>query len=95
MGTYTPEKLVKNEFFMSLPLNMLSEEVHEALQEEDAFNEALEFWFVTNWLCEKLRDQEETVIEHGWHNIWLRTTSGQPIKMDRCIQRIIEYINNL
>ena len=95
MGTYTPEKLVENEIFMSISFLMLSEEVHEALQEEDAFNEALEFWFVTNWLCEKLREQEETVIEYGFHNIWLRTTHGQAVKMDSCIQRIVKYINSL
>lgn len=62
-----------------------------ALEElETEPQEIFEWWIVTGFLFEKLRDQGEPVIE--WQNlhIWGRTTTGQAILLDGVISRICE-----
>lgn len=51
--------------------------------------EVYEFWAVSNWLAEKLTEQGEKV-DTGFAglNVWARTTTGQAISMDGCIQKI-------
>lgn len=55
--------------------------------------EALEHWFVTDWLADKLEDQGEMVIKdfHGL-TIWGRTCSGQAILLDGVIASIWKSI---
>ena len=91
---YTTDKLVSIDVTMCISLDMLSEDVKEAIFDvwpQD--NEPLEFWFVTEWLANKLEEQGESVCTYGWHHIWLRTTSGQSISMDYCINQIVKEFN--
>ena len=50
--------------------------------------EIYEYWIVTPWLGEKLRDKGEPVLERwgGW--IWGRTCTGQAILLDGVISEI-------
>ena len=50
--------------------------------------EIYEYWIVTPWLGEKLRDKGEPVLERwgGW--IWGRTCTGQAILLDSVISSI-------
>lgn len=51
--------------------------------------EVYEHWAVTTWFAEKLIEQGEKVdLDFGALNVWARTTTGQAISMDGCVQRI-------
>lgn len=50
--------------------------------------EVLEWWLVTNWLAERLRDEGEVIVEDCGCHWWGRTTSGQAIYMDSVIREI-------
>lgn len=51
--------------------------------------EVYEHWAISQWLANKLIDQGERVdTDFAGLNIWARTTTGQEIAMDGCIQRI-------
>lgn len=57
--------------------------------------EPLEFWIVTEWLGEKLKDHGEIVDELFDFTIWARTTSGQAIALDYVISKIAEEMEIL
>lgn len=51
--------------------------------------EVYEHWAISQWLAEKLQAQGERVdTDFAGLNVWARTTTGQAIGMDGCIQRI-------
>lgn len=51
--------------------------------------EVYEHWAVSQWLAEKLVAHGERVdTDFAGLNIWARTTTGQAISMDGCIERI-------
>ena len=51
-------------------------------------DEVLEWWLVTPWLAERLKEQGEIIIEELGCRWWGRLTSGQAIYMDGVIQEI-------
>jgi len=61
----------------------------EAMQEagEDR-QEIFEWWFVSQWLYEQLREADEPVIDSEYGYLWGRTCSGQAISLDGVIERI-------
>lgn len=61
--------------------------IHEEEPETDP-QEIYEYWIVTPWLGEKLREKGEPVLKRhgGW--IWGRTCSGQAIALDWVISLI-------
>lgn len=59
-------------------------------QIETAPQEVLEWWAVTNWLAEKLKEQGEPIYDSGSVMVWGRCTSGQAILLDLVISRICE-----
>ena len=54
------------------------------------WSEVMEWWLVTPYLAQKLRKENEVVIEEWGNNWWGRTTSGQAIFMDDVIARICQ-----
>lgn len=69
----------------------------EYFTESDAYeevNEAYEWYFVSNYLANKLEQHGEMVIK-GWHNIWGRGCSGQAIYLDGVIGQIAEEMEIL
>lgn len=73
------------------------ESYHEILEvqtgEEDEYgdliyDEVYEHWIVSDWLAEKLTQQDQATAEVFDFNIWGRCTTGQSICLDSCIQRI-------
>ena len=56
-------------------------------------DEVLEWWLVTPWLAERLKEQGEIIIEELGCRWWGRLTSGQAIYMDGVIQKSAEKIN--
>lgn len=61
---------------------------------DERANEAYEWWFVTNWLAEKLAEHGEMVIR-GYHNVWGRGCIGQAILLDWVIGKIAEEMGIL
>lgn len=56
--------------------------------EVEELREPLEFWSVSNYLAEKLKNEDESVMEYCGLNIWCRCTSGQAIALDYVINQI-------
>lgn len=68
--------------------NTIRDEIAELEALESEPQEILEWWAVSNWLMEKLKDQGEPVVDTGSCAVWGRTTSGQAILLDGVITRI-------
>ena len=58
--------------------------------------ETLEYWHVDSWIANQLRKQDENVVGLDGLNlrVWCRTTSGQAISIDSCIEQITENLIN-
>lgn len=56
----------------------------------DTEEEIIEWWLVTWWLAERLREQGEVVIQEYDCYWWGRQTSGQAIVHDHVIKTICE-----
>jgi hypothetical protein len=63
-------------------------------EEHGEYPEIFEYWLVSDYLLNKLRDKGEVVLEdyHGL-NIWGRCTTGQAILLDNVIEDI--YTENI
>ena len=57
--------------------------------------EVYEWWFVSEWLFEKLKEQGEVVIDSRYGYLWGRCTTGQAILLDGVIGRIAENLEIL
>lgn len=58
------------------------------LYEGDGFhNDTLEYWEVSGPARRCLLDASEVVIKAGDMDVWCRTTSGQALSMDGCVQK--------
>jgi hypothetical protein len=68
------------------------EELNELEQEpQDVF----EWWIVSDYLAEKLKERGEVIASDGWNSIWGRTTTGQAILLDYVISQIAEEMEIL
>lgn len=57
---------------------------------QDNPNEPLEWWVVDSWLCGKLLELGEVVIDNDYGCWWGRTCSGQSISCDGTFYRLFE-----
>ena len=64
------------------------EEVQELRDNGSDINEVYEHWLVSDWLLDKLREQEEPILETDYAVWWGRTCSGQAIFLDNNIQEL-------
>lgn len=55
-------------------------------------NEPLEWWVVDSWLCEKLLEIGEVVIDNDYGYWWGRTCSGQGVSQDGTFYRLFEHM---
>lgn len=62
---------------------------HDPMNHDD---EILEWWLITPFLAQKLRQQGETVISEFGNHWWGRTQSGQAICMDAVIKDICKRL---
>jgi len=49
-----------------------------------------EWWLVSDWLADKLREFEQPLLDMEYGTWWGRTCTGQAIKMDYVIRKIVE-----
>lgn len=57
--------------------------------------EVYEYWIVTKWFADKLKEKGEIVEELFGLNIWGRTTTGQAILLDLVVSEICEDLEIL
>ena len=70
-------------------LNEADEEESCYVQNIDLeYREVYEFWHVSDFFADKLRENGETVTEILDFNVWSRCTSGQAIMLDSVIETI-------
>lgn len=67
--------------------------IEELEREQDEPQEPYEWWIVSSWLCNKLKEKGEVVLED--ENIWGRCCTGQAILLDSVISDICEEMGIL
>lgn len=85
-----PEGVSKETFEHLQRKTQKLEEIKDELNdlECDEYPEVYEYWGVSNWLGEKLRELGEVVIDEYNTTIWGRTTTGQAILLDYVISQV-------
>lgn len=73
--------------------NKYDEQIEELEREQEEPNEVYEWWMVSNWLCDKLKEKGKVVLSD--ENIWGRCTTGQAILLDHVISEICEDLQIL
>lgn len=63
---------------------------HEFDDADSETAEVYEWWAVTEWLADRLREQGEVLYESGDAWIWGRQTTGQAILLDGVVQTIAQ-----
>ena len=64
------------------------EGILEAIGDNADPAEPLEWWAVSEWFANKLREHGECILDNDYGTWWGRTTSGQSVVLDGVIQRI-------
>lgn len=64
----------------------IENQIEELEREQDEPNEVYEWWMVSSWLCNKLKEHGEVVLED--ESIWGRCCTGQAILLDGVISEI-------
>lgn len=85
-------ELMSNEALSDKYLDQILEVTVKYSDDSDYFEEALEFWIVSDYLAKKLSEKGELVTEIFDFHIWGRTTSGQAIVLDSVMQEIAESL---
>ena len=62
----------------------------EAQGFESQPHEIYEWWLVSDWLADKLKEFEEPVLDCNYGSWWGRTCTGQAIKLDYVVRKIVE-----
>ena len=92
---YTDEQIKENYQYDLKGLN--EEETEEFIKNirdrgED-IQEIYEYWIVSEWFFDKLKELKEPIVEWGGLYIWGRTTTGQSIALDYIIDKIRRSLN--
>lgn len=64
-------------------MNLFDEETEET-------KEIFEWWIVSDWMAEKLKEENEPILETDYGTWWGRTCFGQAVDMDDVIRRIAQ-----
>lgn len=96
MFKYDPYEVAENLFMDKEELmeyhGYLEEEAQEAIDYGNDHKEIFEWWQVSEWLYNKLRNAGQPVMQIddlGWY-YWGRTCTGQAIILDGTIQQIVK-----
>jgi len=69
------------------------EEIQEIRDHGEDMQEVFEHWLCSDWLINKLKEQEEPILETDLETWWGRTCTGQSIALDPNIQ-LLAYENS-
>jgi hypothetical protein len=65
----------------------------DAVRDNSEPREVFEWWLVSRWLCEKLRELGEVVLDNDYGYWWGRCTTGQAIIADGVLQHVARLID--
>jgi len=80
---YMTDDEIKNCFNVST-----EEEIEEVRNNGDDVNEIFEHWLVSDWLIDRLKEENEPILETDLETWWGRCATGQSIILDYVIQKI-------
>ena len=80
---YMTDDEIKNCFDVST-----EEEIEEIRNNGEDMNEVFEHWLVSDWLIDRLKEENEPVLETDFETWWGRCATGQSIILDYVIQKI-------
>ena len=88
----TDRLILDNQNLVVEELMRHDESLWEELQNFDENSEIMEWWLVTPYMAELLKEKGEVILSDYGCYWWGRTTSGQALYMDGVIQEIAELI---
>ena len=88
----TDRLILDNQNLVVEELMRHDESLLDSLQNFDDSSEVLEWWLVTPYMAELLKEKGEVILSDYGCYWWGRTTSGQALYMDGVIQEIAGQI---
>ena len=88
----TDRLILDNQNLVVEELMKHDESLLDSLQNFNASSEVLEWWLVTPYMAELLKEKGEVILSDYDCYWWGRTTSGQALYMGGVIQEIAEQI---
>ena len=88
----TDRLILDNQNLVVEELMKHDESLWEELQNLDKNSEIMEWWLVTPYMAELLKEKGEVILSDYDCYWWGRTTSGQALYMDGVIQEIAEQM---
>ena len=88
----TDRLILDNQNLVVEELMRHDESLLDSLQNFNDSSEVLEWWLVTPYMAELLKEKGEVILSDYDCYWWGRTTSGQALYMDGVIQEIAEQI---
>ena len=88
----TDRLILDNQNLVVEELMRHNESLWEELQNLDENSEIMEWWLVTPYMAELLKEKGEVILSDYDCYWWGRTTSGQALYMDGVIQEIAEQM---
>ena len=88
----TDRLILDNQNLVVEELMRHDESIWDSLQNFDESSEVLEWWLVTPYMAELLKEKGEVILSDYDCCWWGRTTSGQALYMDGVIQEIAEQM---
>ena len=88
----TDRLILDNQNLVVEELMRHDESIWDSLQNFDESSEVLEWWLVTPYMAELLKEKGEVILSDYDCYWWGRQTSGQALCMDEVIQEIAEQM---
>ena len=88
----TDRLILDNQNLVVEELMRHDESLLDSLQNFDDSSDVLEWWLVTPYMAELLKEKGEVILSDYDCYWWGRTTSGQALYMDGVIQEIAEQM---
>ena len=88
----TDRLILDNQNLVIEELMRHNESLLDSLQNFNDSSEVLEWWLVTPYMADMLREKGEVILSDYDGYWWGRTTSGQALYMDGVIQEIAEQM---
>lgn len=69
------------------------DDIYNLYSLDNGYHEIYEWWAISEWLADELRDIHEPILSNEYGIWWGRTCTGQAIILDGTIQQIVERID--
>ena len=90
INLYKSDETIKSDYDVKT-----EEEIQEIRDNGEDMQEVFEHWLCSDWLIDRLKEQDEPILETDLETWWGRTCTGQSIYLDYNIQELAyEYSND-